>query len=443
LVLIGVAGALVLSATAAIGLAVLCLLLIGTVLLAGQRARKIAAAEALRNRLSAWKDQWAVGALASPAPSSSSASLSGSSPGMGVGEVSTLEGFVQAMEVCARERDDLEAREADSTRRWDGLRETLERIDTAIKAIQEEEEIARRAERDWLARQGVADFETYLSQAARCKQVGSDLAKRRTELEILAGESGLEAFRRDLRRKLQDLDQEGVAEKGRDEAALRRMRLRRQELQNTYEVLGRKEGDLIAQKERLAGEISGAMGKLAPEIVAWEDRLAEAEAEIRAKELDKRAASLVRDIFREIGDGADLMLKGLAGEMERMLGNILPKGRAVTLSGLEDRHIQVEDAAGGSRSLDQLSTGTRHAMVLAAKLAMALKHRQGPGILVLDEPFLAMDDERETRALELLRDFHDRNGWQIILLTKEIHLRDKVLGLFTDARVLELSRAVG
>jgi ABC-type Mn2+/Zn2+ transport system ATPase subunit len=107
--------------------------------------------------------------------------------------------------------------------------------------------------------------------------------------------------------------------------------------------------------------------------------------------------------------------------------------------GLEDRLIQVKDAGGGTRSLDNLSTGTRHAMVLAAKLAMALKHRQGPGILVLDEPFLAMDDERETRALELLRDFHTQHGWQIILMTKEIGLKDKVLKLFTAPRLVDLS----
>jgi ABC-type Mn2+/Zn2+ transport system ATPase subunit len=72
-----------------------------------------------------------------------------------------------------------------------------------------------------------------------------------------------------------------------------------------------------------------------------------------------------------------------------------------------------------------------------------LKHRQGPGVLVLDEPFLAMDGERETRALELLRDFHDRNGWQIILLTKEAHLRDKVLKTFSQPRIIDLTRSGG
>lgn len=106
--------------------------------------------------------------------------------------------------------------------------------------------------------------------------------------------------------------------------------------------------------------------------------------------------------------------------------------------GLEGRRIQVGDAGGGHRSLDHLSTGTKDAVVLAAKLALALQHREGPGILVLDDPFLAMDDERETRALRLLGDFHFRHGWQIILLTKESHLLEKAAALVPGAGILDL-----
>jgi ABC-type Mn2+/Zn2+ transport system ATPase subunit len=124
-----------------------------------------------------------------------------------------------------------------------------------------------------------------------------------------------------------------------------------------------------------------------------------------------------------------------------MLGRILPDGRSVALTGLDEGRIQAQDASGSVRTLPQLSTGTQHSLVLAAKLALALKHREGPGILVLDEPFLAMDGERETKALELLREFHLRHNWQIILLTKEIHLRDKMLALFDGPRVLHLARS--
>jgi ABC-type Mn2+/Zn2+ transport system ATPase subunit len=424
----GIAGIFVLGGPAGYAVAVLGLVsAVAATALAmrtGKAAHRTAAAETLRRKLSSLKDQWAVGAPGASA---------------GAGEVSTLEGFIQAMDLCARERENLKARESESAKRLEAHEDALEKIEAALRALKDEEDAAERAVREWLSRQGALDFEEYLLKVTRARHVRSDLEKRRAELESLAEGKDWDALRRELRRKLQALDEDGVAEKGRDDAGLQRLRRRREELASEQEQLVRKEQDLIGNKERLAGEISGAMGKLAPAIVEWEDRLAKAEEDIRVHEVDKRAAALVRDIFRDLGDGADLMLKGLAGEMEAMLGNILPKGRTVSLLGLADKHIQVLDAGGGSRSLEQLSTGTKHAMVLAAKLAMALKHRQGPGILVLDEPFLAMDDERESRALELLRDFHGRNGWQIILLTKESHLLEKVRKTFSGPRIIDLS----
>ncbi len=434
-----------------------CLLLAVFAFFLSIRLRQSALGRMLVDKLSVLKDRWAVGATsfsgvssASAIGTSSASASETSSPAIpSLAEISTLEGFIQAMEASAREKDALEAKEADTLRRREDQKDALERIDANLRSFKDQEESALRAEREWLARHGVVDSEEYLLKVDRCRQVQTDAAKRRAELEALAQGSDWSALRKDLRRKLQDLDEAGVAEKGLDDAAMQRLRQRRKELQGKQEELGRREGGLIAQKERLAGEISGAMGKLAPEIVAWEDRLAQAVADVKRKELDKQAAALARDIFRDIGDGADLMLQSLAGDMEAILANILPgslnpvKGRMVSLAGLEDRLIQVEDAAGGVRSLDHLSTGTRHAMVLAAKLALARKHRNGPGLLVLDEPFLAMDDERESRALELLRDFHDHNGWQIILLTKEIRLVEKVRKLFPEPRIIDLARLSG
>jgi DNA repair exonuclease SbcCD ATPase subunit len=235
------------------------------------------------------------------------------------------------------------------------------------------------------------------------------------------------------------MDEEGIPQRGLDEAALQRLRKQGAEIRQRYDSALRREGELAAQREGLAGEIRGAFGSLAADLVECEERLAQAEREVKAKELDKRAAALAGRIFRDIGDGADRLLGELATEIESMLAGILPAGRAVALSGFEDRQIQVTDAGGGLRSLDLLSTGTKHALVLAAKLAMALKQRQGPGVLVLDEPFAAMDEERESRALELLRQFHAGHGWQILLLTKDAALVERARRIFTDPKVLDLA----
>ena len=46
----------------------------------------------------------------------------------------------------------------------------------------------------------------------------------------------------------------------------------------------------------------------------------------------------------------------------------------------------------------------------------------GPRILVLDEPFSALDETREQKMVRLLNNFRKENDWQLILFTKEKRL---------------------
>ncbi|GEM_PF-3355426 len=432
-------------------------------ILAGRRQGRRLAREGLTQALARWKDEWR---LVSSTPS-------GTQPGTPSGTqtdfasiagIATPEGFLQAMETCAREKENLERQEQESAQRMHELEAALERLDRVLADGRNGEEEARRAEKQWLSALGVASGESFLLKVSRLADIQSQLPKRKSDLETLLQGAEPSGFSRELNRKLQALDEEGIPARGRDEAALQRLRRERQQMQTHLEILAQDEREKIAQTKVLAGEVGATLGKLASEIVKWEDLIAEAEAEVEAKELDKRAAALALEIFRSIGDGTDLLWSGLGQEMETMLGHILPGSRGLTLQGLGTGQLQVQDAAGMVRPLENLSTGTKDAVVLAAKLALALKSRSArsqvesgriesgrrtesgstpSGILVLDEPFLAMDQERETRALELLRNFQDRHGWQIILLTKEIPLRDKVLRLFLNPLVVDLTALRG
>jgi DNA repair exonuclease SbcCD ATPase subunit len=395
-------------------------------LFASLRMRQRAAARHRERALAGWKDEWTAAG----------------NPSHGVAGLSSLEGFSKAMDEKAREKDAAEARSREAAARCETRQADSERADAEWGRRKDEEDAARRSERAWLQARGCETSAEYDRKTARAAQLRGEIGKRRSELEVLAAGGPLDAWRAEVQRKLRDLDRDGVPAAGRDDAAVQRMRNRKAELQREREAFARQEKDMIDRRAGAAGEIRGAIGKLAGEMVAAEDGLAAAEDMVRRLELDKRAAALTLSIFQEIGSGADMLLAGLSGEIGNMLARILPGERAVALAGLDEDRIRAGDAAGASRALPNLSTGTQHALVLAAKLAMARKHREGPGLFVLDEPFLAMDEARETRALEMLREFHLRHGWQLILLTKEARLRDKMGSLFADARIIEL-RASG
>lgn len=435
----GAMGAWWLRGPAGLAVAALGLGLSVIFVLAGHRRGQRQAEQGLDQSLARWKDEWKLASLSGASSSPVSSGLNS----IDIAGIATAEGFLQAMESCAREKDILARQEQEAAHRLHDLETDLDRLDQIVSECRNEEEEARRAEKRWLSGLGVESGEIFLLKVSRLAELRSQMPKRKADLETLVQGADLSGYGRELNRKLQALDEEGIPPRGRDEAALQRLRRERQETQAHKEKLDREEREKIAQTQVLAGEVGATLGKLAAQIVKWEDLTAELESEIESKELDKRAAAMALEIFRGIGDGTDLLWTGLGQEMEAMLGHILPGSRNLTLQGLGGGQIQVQDASGSVRILENLSTGTKDAVVLAARLALALKSRAEAGILVLDDPFLAMDAERETRALELLRTFQDRHGWQIILLTKEIPLRDKVLRLFTDPLVVDLSATPG
>lgn len=387
------------------------------------RWRRMAWERAGASALARWKDEW----IAARGDAAAAA-------------VSSLTGFAQAMEDRARAQAAAEERAAEAGRRVEARQADLEAAAAEVSRREGEESAARQAVRDWLREKGVETFAEYEGKVLRAAWFRAELPKRKAALEALAA-GDLAAWRSDLLRRLRDLDAEGIPAVGLDVAGAQRLRNRLSEARRDLGKDEQAEKELIDRKAGMAGEIRGALGKLAADIVAAEDRLAEAEAAAGRLEADKRAAGLALSIFKEIGASTDAMLTGLSEEIASLLGRILPQERDVFMTGFEEGRIRAGDAGGEPRPLSLLSTGTQQALALAAKLALARKHRDGSGLLVLDEPFSALDAERTGRALDMVRDFRLRHGWQIILLTKEASLRDGMLARFPDAVVIELAQA--
>jgi AAA domain len=388
----------------------------------GWKRHKVLASCGKASDLEKWKDQWKLASSANLSPV----------------ELSSAEAFLQAMETCTREGESLERREQEALERLHSLEADLDLVDEALARLSREAQLAHEAEKQWLDALGISNGPDLLIKLSQLADLKTQRSKRKTELESLAPDLDFAELGRDLNRKLALFDHEGIPNRGRDEASLQRYRLKRQELQTQCERASQDEQTFLVKREGLAGEIRGALGNLAGDIVKLEDAIAQLDLELAAKERDKQAAAMVLDIFKNMGDGSDQLLLGLAQEMEQMLGRILPGSRGLALQGLGGGQLHVQDAGGGHRPLENLSTGTRDAVVLAAKLALALKSRIGAGILVLDEPFLAMDEPRESQSLALLQDFHTTHGWQIILLSKQVHLKEKVQGLMRNAKILNL-----
>src|SRR5690606_1131278 len=287
----GTGSILFLAGTWAAGMAALATLGAAAAVILGRRQMRIEERDRLSRTLTLWKAQW--GRESQP--------ITGDAVRKEMEQVDSAVGFLRGLEAWETERKNVEAREAEVRGRLEAMEAALEESGADMAALREGEERRRSVEKAWLGGHGAASEEEFLVRLSRRRRLLSELPGRRREMEALAPGGDLAAFRRDLLRRLQGLDEEGVPMQGSDDAGLQRLRRRRQDLLARIEDLGSREREMAADREGMAGEIRGALGKMAAGIVAVEERLAAAEVRIKVLELDKKAAAMAMEIFRDMG----------------------------------------------------------------------------------------------------------------------------------------------
>ncbi len=302
--------------------------------------------------------------------------------------------------------------------------ELLKKAESAEAARREAEGAAQK----WLAENGARSRDEYAAKAAERVKTAADLESRREAARTMAAGRGCRDIQ-ELKFRLQDeaerLERSGAAQV--PEAELKGLEAGfeklREEAQAAKELLLRGEAELGSVKKVAATKLEGIpenISRLSVELAAKEGEA----AEIR---LMLEGYKLAAAVFEKIAGNSALKLNLLAGEVSGMVKTMLPD-RTVEFRTFDIEGAAMKDARGELLPLGSLSAGTRDLFMFAARLALALKTRLGPGglapaLLVLDEPFYTLDHSRAAAALKLLGAFQKETGWQIILFTKDPAIR--------------------
>ena len=162
---------------------------------------------------------------------------------------------------------------------------------------------------------------------------------------------------------------------------------------------------------------------------------------IADKELDKRAAAVAHAIFREIGEGVGPpAFRPVPGTGDHAGPYPAREPGRVPVGTRPEANPWWAMPAADRRPWRTCPAGPRMPWCWPPSWPWRSRSAGTAGVLVLDDPFLAMDRQREERALRMLQEFHLRHGWQIILLTKDAHLRDGMSRLFPELKVLDSPR---
>lgn len=352
---------------------------------------------------------------------------------------STLAGISQELMKLRLESDWLTRELAKQTEAHGELASSLAASEAETRAAASEAERSRIAVTDWLKARSVADRDAYLALRHRQGNAAAELlaCEQRLEREMAARQADSpDQLRRDCVRRLSELDQEGVPGKGKTEQEVRRLEAALQEEKQRLAELRTRQNVLRTRQAGVQGRISGSLGDLPEQMVRCEKELRQVEAGIASLEEEREAAALLAALFNDLAGTAEANFASLEEELSSWFSELAPESRKVALTHLDTRSLRAGDAGGTGRLLIHLSRGTRDAFLLASRLALARK--AAGGILVLDEPFLALDLRRSERALRLLGRFQAEQGWQIVLFSKDKRLFTRAKALFPDGQFTPL-----
>jgi len=345
----------------------------------------------------------------------------------------------------------------------------------------EEAEEARRLLASLLAKHGLSSVEAARQACSDCERARDEVGRTEEALRRALGERSWEELERAAAGPPggevpgadapEPRDRAVVAEElARTEAELKERRPRTHEGQKALEALRKEHGDREAlmpnivartaelqvkerelaalpappsgaedpeaflarheQDKRAREELSRAVAELDRQFTRAEENLPrvsaeelaglEAEAGQRHREALDRARALL-----EVRAACDAVLSpaddNLLAGFERALGEYageLTAGRYGSMP-LEDAlPSSLVRRDGLSLSFEQLSGGTRGLFALALRLAMAdVFLGAGEGFLLLDDPLVDLDPDRQERAAGVLSRFASRPGRQVVLLT--------------------------
>jgi len=338
--------------------------------------------------------------------------------------------------------------------RYAELEQKVNALALQKKQANDSADAAQRQSRSLLEGAGTSDIEDYIAHLEtkkntleRVRELDEKLKNILTEYSA-ASHSELEDT---INRKISEISG-SITEEELKAPELRVKENLLRETKRDLEVMRREEIENLGSFNKELGTIGERLRGLPEKIAGCEKGLLDRKARLAEIDRQLRAAKIAQELFASIAEDSSLMLEGLSGEIGALFSSITnPDARTNADAGTEARrtvsmgnfsmaNVSVEDAQGASRDSGFLSAGTRDAFLLAARLVLARKSISGArAIIVLDEPFLALDRQRTERALSILKEFRTATLWQLVLFTKDEETVNQARAVFgSDLCVHEL-----
>ncbi len=353
-----------------------------------------------------------------------------------------VEGLLRELSGIESVLQHLEGQLSEARRTVEQCGKNLRDAETRARDLDERRTEATTLVERWLSEHRVSTP----GEAARRGLKRRDLEQRRTLLrdhlnpwQEELGVTDLGVLQEELRAQLGSLDALS-AQGALDESDVPNLRRRVAELEAEEQALNEEVKRLDTEEKSKRATYSEVYAGLPEQILSIERELEATESRIAEVDRRRRASAIASKVFEHLAADATIQLEGLAQELGTAYRGITGSEALVVLESMDAKEASAVDAGGITRNIADLSQGTKDVLMWTFRVAMAKKARSEPAILVLDDPFLAVDKGRIGKCLLLLRDSLISEGWQVVLLTKDRSLGEAATKLHPKSVLYELDR---
>ncbi len=311
--------------------------------------------------------------------------------------------------------------------------ETLSMMDTVSRLKNDLMNILRAS--------GVESVKMYLdnlnfyNQTEKDFQALSDILRQDMETY---GANNITMLEVEISRLLREFDKKEISYNGMtaEELFVKKNNYKRklEDVNTRYNQVLDKEREYLKEISFIEGELSSYPTK----IVELESSIKNFEMQIEKISKEAMALNILVDMLERMRAKNNQIFEELKLESVGIFNKMLSSNRDFEMKDFDTKNMQVLDKNNNMINIASASTATRAAFLLSLKLTLITKMGTKDKVILLDEPFITFDHQRELDTLSFLKDFTSEHNIPIVFFTKDASTKDNIAKMFDDVLINHL-----
>jgi len=280
--------------------------------------------------------------------------------------------------------------------------------------------------KSWLADRGCTDRDSYLRLAEQKKEAEKFINENREKIETMKNEESCmssEALLALLDSRVKKGDgQTSAADENALENKISQLEAEAEKTAAQIRTVEEESRKTAVDKARNDTDFENACSGIPAAIAGLRTKIMGLKEKIAAEQTRRQAAGLAASVMTEMNTDAAAKFRELARKAASFIAGIVPAAE-IEITSLSSGGLKLKDAYGVFRTPEMLSAGARDCLMLGMRLCLAAESfGNRDKVMLLDDPFLNLDQNRMQRAMEVLRRFHTVTGCQLVFFTKEVSM---------------------